>query len=313
MMKTSVRLLGASALVLGLMAAGQPAYAGNGKAALNHLPKDTAMVLTINVDRAKKSGLFKDAMAMAKKDPDFAKNIDKLKAQTGFDVRKHVNTLVIGFDKDFDKNQKTVVMVEGKFNIKRMLAFAKKEKANVVAKSHAGVSFWEVDGDTEFASVKNFMVITKKGGMSGMIDVHKGKAANASKNGELMRMIKGADTSKDLWFVGVLPQSLRSQAKGMLGGNTVDGLTASIDIRKGLAAKLRIIASSAAGAQALSGLMQAGLAQGASDPSVQAMGLGAAMKKISISSKANNVDVAISLTKAELDKITGILKSFMPN
>lgn len=312
MTKTSARLVGATVLLVGLAMAQPQAYAGNGKAAINSLPKDTAMVLTINVDRAKKSGLFKDAMAMAKKDPDFAKNIDMLKAQTGFDVRKHVNTLVVGFDKNFDKNEKVVVLVEGKFNVKKMLAFAKKQKANVVSKSHAGITYWEVDGETEIASAGKLMFITKKGGMTGLLDAHKGKAANASKNGELMRMMKGADTSKDLWFVGVLPQSLRSQAKGMLGGNTVDGLTASVDIKTGLIAKLRIIASSASAAQALSGLMQAGLMQGAGDPTVQAMGLGDAMKKISIKSKANNVDVGIDLSKAELEKLTNIIKSFAP-
>lgn len=312
MRKTSARVLAATVLIAGVAVAQQPAHAGNGKSAVGKLPKDTAMVLTINVDRAKKSGLFKDAMTMAKKDPDMAKGIDMLKAQADFDIRKHVKTLTVGFAKDFDKTEETVILVEGIFNPKKFVNFAKASATSVVEKKHAGVKYWQINNESEMALLKNFMVITKKGAMQGVINVHKGKAANAKRNAQLMKMMKGTDTSKDAWFVGVLPDTLRNQAKGMLGGATVDGVAASVDIKAGLDAKLRVVASTAAAAQALSGLMTMGVKQGANDPSVQAMGLGPALNKVTIKSKANNVDVGIKLSKPELDKIKNILKSFVP-
>jgi hypothetical protein len=294
-----------------LAVATAPAEAGNGKAALAKLPKETSMVLTVNVDRAKKSSLFADAMKLAKQNPDMAKGIDLLKAQASFDVSRDVRTLVVGFDKDFDKTEKAVVLVEGKFNPKKFVKFAKASANKVVDLAHRGIKYYEINGESDMALIKGYMVVTPKGHMKHVIDVHKGKAPGVTRNAEFMKMYKGADTSKDLWFVGVLPQSVRSQAKGMLGGNTVDGLTASVDIRKGLSTSVKLAASSSAGAQQLAGLMQMGLMQGAGDPSLKALGLADAVKKVKIKANAKNVDIDFSLTNAELQKIKNLLKNFL--
>ncbi len=304
MKRISAHVVGAAVLVAGLVLA-QPAQAGNGRSALARLPADTAMVLTINVDRAKGSGMFKDVLAMAKKNADTAKGLDLLKAQAQFDVAKDLKTVVIGFDKDFQTNEHAVLVVEGNFDAKKIMAFAK-TTAKVASAKHRGVSYYKVDNDAEVMFGKGYMIMTKGGHMDRVIDTQKSRKSITS-NKAFMRHYKGADTGKDFWFVGLVPASAKNQMMGM----NLDAIVASVNIAKGLVAKIRLAAADAATAQSMATMMQAGLAQGSSDATIKSLGLGDAIKKVTIKANAANVNVGVNLNDAELAKIKGLLKSFM--
>jgi hypothetical protein len=126
-----------------------------------------------------------------------------------------------------------------------------------------------------------------------------------------MKMFKAADTSKDFWMVAILPKNIRQQLGSQLGGNGFDSIVASVDVKKGMVTQLRLVTATAAAAQSIAGLMKAGIAQSANDPSLKALGLGAVLQNVSVASSANNVDVGIKLSDAELTKIKNLLKSFM--
>ena len=64
-MRFAHRFAGAAAFAVALATASATAFAGDGRAALDRVPKDYGMVMSINVDRAKGSQLYKDAFAMA--------------------------------------------------------------------------------------------------------------------------------------------------------------------------------------------------------------------------------------------------------
>ncbi|HUH00361.1 MAG TPA: hypothetical protein VML75_00120 [Kofleriaceae bacterium] len=308
------RLAGVAAVVsaaaLGLTLAPSAAAAGNGTAVLSSLPKDTGWVMNINVDRAKGSPLFKEALAMARKSPELAAAMDMLKAQASFDVTKDVKTITIGLDADFQTNEKGVVLVEGSFDAKKLLAFAKASGTKAVAGKHMGVSFYTIE-EAEIAVIKGVMVVAPKGGMKSIIEVHKGKAPNVKANGEFMKMLKSADTSKDFWMVAILPKSLRTQLGAQLGGNGFDSMTASVDVKKGLITKLRLATATAAAAQSIANLMKMGIAQSAGDPSLKALGLAGVLQNVTVSATANNVDVGVTLSDAELSKIKNLIKGFM--
>lgn len=308
------RLTGVAAVVgaaaIGLTLVPSTAVAGNGSAVLSSLPKDTGWVMNINVDRAKGSPLYKEALAMASKNPELAAAMAMLKTQGSFDVTKDVKTVTIGLDGDFQTSQKGVVLVEGKFSEKQLLSLAKASGAKATADKHLGVSFWAIE-EAEIAVIKGYMVVAPKGGMKSIIEVHKGKAPNVKANGEFMKMYKNADTSKDFWMVAILPKNLRSQLGAQLGGNGFDGMTASVDVKKGLVSKVRLATATSAAAQSIAGLMKAGIAQGASDPSLKALGLAGALQNITVAASANNVDVGVTLSDAELTKIKNLVKGFM--
>lgn len=304
MKRVSAQIVGAAVLVAGLAFA-QPAQAGNGRSALARLPADTAMVLTVNVDRAKRSGMFKDVLAMAQKNVDTAKGLDLLKAQAQFDIAKDLKTVVIGFDKDFQTNEHAVLVIEGNFNAKKIMAFAKKS-AKVVDAKHAGVRYYKVDKDAELMFGKGYVIMTKGGHMDRVIDAQK-HHKNITSNKAFMRHYKGADTGKDFWFVGLIPPKAKNQMMGM----SLDAIVASIDIAKGLVAKIRLAAADAATAQSMATMMQAGLAQSSNDQTVKTLGLENALKKVTIQANAANVDVGVSLTDAELATIKNLIKTFM--
>jgi hypothetical protein len=236
--------------------------------------------------------------------------MDMLKAQASFDVTRDVKTITIGLDSDFQSSEKGVVLVEGKFDQKKLLKFAQASGAKATAGKHMGVSFYTIE-EAEIAVIKGYMVVAPKGGMKSIIEVHKGKAPNVKANGEFMKMYKGADTSKDFWMVAVLPKNLRTQLGSQLGGNGFDSMTASVDVKKGLITKLRLATATAAAAQSIAGLMKAGIAQSAGDPSLKALGLAGALQNVTVAATANNVDVGITLSDAELTKIKNLVKGFM--
>jgi hypothetical protein len=310
----SKRLAGVAAVVgaaaLGLTLVPNVAAAGNGASVLSSLPKDTGWVMNINVDRVKGSPLFKEALAMAKKNPELAAAMDMMKAQGGFDPTRDVKTITIGLESDFQTNQKGVVMVEGKFSGKMLLNMAKASGAKAVAGSHLGIAYYTIE-EAELAVFKGYLAVAPKGGMKTVIEVHKGKAPSVKSNGEFMKMYKGADKSKDFWMVAILPKNLRQQLGSQLGGHSMDSFTASIDVKKGMVTQLRLATATSAAAQSIAGLMKAGIAQSAGDPSINALGLGAVLKNVTVSSSANNVDVGIKLSDAELTKIKNLVKGFM--
>jgi len=307
------RLAGAVAFAISLATAHAAAVAGDGKAALDRVPQDYGVVMSINVDRAKGSVMFKDAMAIASKNPDFQSKIDMLKAQAGFDVTRDVKTIIIGVNTDAAAtgggDQKAVILVEGKFDLPKIMKFAKTQAAGkaITEQAYAGVKYYAVE-DAEVAVIAPYMVVTPKGHMKNVIDVAKGKAASVKKNAGFMKMLGTTDTSKDFWAVFMVPAMQAKMIAAQLG-HGIDAVGASLDVAKGLNGKVAVATQDPAAAQAIAGIIKAQLPQ--IQPMAQGMGLGDAFKRLVIASDKNMVTVAFDLTVAELTTIKNMLGQFI--
>ncbi len=313
MKMSASRLAGASALVLTLVLSASAAMAGNGKAALGNLPKDTAIVVSIDVDRVKTSPMFQDLLNLSKKNPDFAKTLDMLKAEASFDPAKDVHTIVVGLASDFTKNDDSgIFFMEGKFAEAKFLALAKKAGATSIStEKHRGVKYYVLDGKHEIAFLGKLMAAAPSGKMKEVIDVYRGKKPSVKKNATFMAKMKDTDTSKDFWMVMLMPDEAKKEMSAQLGGNTVDAVMAAVDIQKGVAAKLRLAASSVDGAKALVNLIQVGLASAGGAQELKALGLDGVVSRIKVNQAKANVDIAMDMTPAELAKLKATLGAFM--
>lgn len=312
-MRFAHRFAGAAAIAVALATASATAFAGDGKAALDRVPKDYGMVFSINVDRAKGSQLYKDAFAMAIKNPETKKTLDLLKAQASFDFSRDVKTLVFGINGNQQQpsgDPKMVMLVEGKFDMAKIGAFAKGQGKPVTEATYQGVKYWTVE-DGEMAMMAPYLAITPKGSMSAVIDVFKAKAESVKKNAAFMKMLGTTDTSKDMWGVFLLPQQMGGMVKAQFG-HGVDAAGMSVDIKAGVKSKVQVATASDASAKALADMAKPILATAATSPEVQAMGLGAAVKRVSITTSKNLLNVAFDLTDAELKSLKGMLGAFMP-
>jgi hypothetical protein len=313
-MRFAHRFAGAAAFAVALATASATAFAGDGRAALDRVPKDYSMVLSINVDRAKGSQLYKDAFAMAAKNPETRKTLDLLKAQASFDFSRDVKTLVFGINGNQPQaagsDPKMVVLVEGKFDMTKIGGFAKGQGKKVTEATHQGVKYWTVD-DGEMALMAPYMAITPKGAMTAVIDVFKARADSVKKNAAFMKMLGSTDTSKDLWGVFLIPQQAAGMIKAQFG-HGVDAAGMSVDIKAGMKSKVQVSTASDASAKALADMAKPILATASTSPEVQAMGLGAAVKRVTISTNKNLLNVAFDLTDAELKSLKGMLGAFMP-
>ncbi len=308
-MRFAHRFAGAAAFAVALATASATAFAGDGKAALDRVPQDYGMVFSINVDRAKGSQLYKDAFAMAVKNPETKKTLDMLKAQASFDFSRDVKTLVFGINGNQQQpsgDPKMVMLVEGRFDMAKIGAFAKGQGKPVSEATYQGVKYWTVD-DGEMAMMAPYLAITPKGSMTAVIDVFKAKAASVKKNAAFMKMLGTTDTSKDMWGVFLLPASIKQSVP-----QGVDAAGMSVDIKTGVKSKVQVATASDAAAKALADMAKPFLAQAASSPEVQAMGLNAAVKRVSITTSKNIINVAFDLTEAELKSLKGMLGAFMP-
>jgi len=305
------RLAGIAALVLAVALTATVAHAGTGKSALGKLPKDTSMAFTMNVDRVKKSPLYQDVLKLLQMNQEVAAALDLLKAQTSFDITKHVHTVVVGLPADFQTSEKVILIVEGKFDAAKFLAFAKSKATTVKEHKYRRVTYYTVDGEAGMAFLGNFLVITPKGGITEVLDVHTGKSPSVKANKAFMQLYDDADTSKDFWGVFLFPPDVRKQFKTQTGGYDLEGASIAVDIQSGLATDLRLATTSIAAATALASLVKIGVAAASSDPQAQAIGLGAALSRMQVSQSKANVNIGFSLTPAELATIRAMIKSLL--
>src|SRR5690606_23021052 len=226
------------ALLLPLTAT--PAMADDGSGALGYVPKDTMMVVAIDFETLSKTDIFKDFMAAVMSDSEAKKNLDMLKEATGFDPEKDIKSIVLAVPPDVEKSENFLMIVKGKFDEKKFVAFAEKEaKDGWKAQEHQGVTWYEIENEGGLAFVGDYVIVGTKGSLKAAVDTHKGKADSVKKNKSVNALVKAVDTKNDIWMAISLPDSIRKEMgkQNPMAGDITDA-HASLDFGSGM--KVRI-------------------------------------------------------------------------
>ena len=309
--KKSVVWLAGMALLLSLFMAG-PVVADDGKAALKHIPKETMLVVSINMKRLKGSSLYKEALGMVMADPSAKADFDKLKEATGFDIEKDLDGLVIAAAADFEESEQFLLIAKGNFDEKKFIEFAKSEGANIKTAEHGGLTYYDVDDEAGMAFTDGYLVIGPKPALKAAIDTKAGKMDSVEKHSGLGGMFGTVDTSKDLWFAMELPESVRQElGREAPMGSDVEKVWGALDLNAGLALDVTVGTAKADTATQLEALAQQGLAEAAKDPNVAQLGLDKALAGTKVKADGKNLVVNIKLSEEELNKIKGMLGAMM--
>lgn len=307
--RKSLFLLLAAALVLPLFAA--PAFADDGTAALDFIPKDTMMVISIDLDGMRNSDLFKEVMTAAMSDPEVKDGLAKLKTATGFDAEKDLSSIVIAVPPDVEKTENFLIIAKGKMDEKKVVEFAKQEGGNLKEMTEDGVTWYEIDNEGGVAFMGSHVVLGTKAALKAAIKTKKGGMKNASA-GDVGAMLKSVDTKADVWFAMAIPAALRKEmaAADPMAGE-IESAHASMDFASGLNLKITVNTATADVANQIVEVGKAGIQGIAADPSMAQMGLDAALTKLVLKADGKAIKVGLDLSTEELKKIEQALAPMM--
>ncbi|MDX9719999.1 MAG: hypothetical protein RBU37_04565 [Myxococcota bacterium] len=303
-------MLLAAAFVLPAMAS--TAFADDGTAALDYIPKDYAFVVAIDVDGLKKTSIYSDVMKMLQADKDFQQGVKQFKDATGFDVEKDLSSLVIAAPADVEKSENFIFVAKGKVDEKKAIEFAKKEGAAITDGKHEGQSYYVIDKEGGVAFMGGYVVVAPEAALKAAIEVNKGKKDSIKKSSDMSAMLKGVDTKQNIWMMVALPKSIRDEmsrenplAAGVLNVYGSLGLSSGIDL------KLVAGCDKDDTAKSLVDMANAGLSQAMAEPMVAQMGFDVALKKLSIKASGKDIKVGLSLTDAEFTKLKTTVEALM--
>jgi len=298
--------LGAAALVLATFAG--PAISADGKSALKLAPKDTVLFVSVNFDRLKKSPLYKDAMAMAAANPDTKTALAKLKTEMGVDIEKDVSTISVALPTDFQKSEKFLIVLEGNFDERKIIASAKKEGAKLKTAKHKGQKYYVIDGQGGVAFMGKTVLVGTLETLKAAIAARKGGGGAKG----LVKLVHGVDTGKDAWFVFNVPAAMRKEmAAGDPNAKDLKTLRGSLDLAKGIGLSITMGLSNAAAAKNIGDQIKKQMATAGANPMMAGLGLGAALQRTQVEAKGGDLRVGLSLTPEEVTRIKALVSAGM--
>lgn len=288
-----------------------PARAGDGKNALQLLPDNTALVMTLDMKRIRSSATGKRLLDALLETPDLAEAARALKDVARFDLGRDLETIVIGMADDFERSEHIAVIAEGRFNEVGIVSMARKTATTFVERKHRGIGYYLVNGDTALGFFGGFAVMATKEAMPRVIDVHRRRARSATSNKTLSALVKAADVRSDMWFVFAIPKMLRREIAKETGGHGVDAAMASIDLSSGIRVRARMNLSSKAAAKAIEALARQRMKQMAGDDDLKALGLGGPLGRAKIKRYGFLLELDIEVSLKELGDVERALGALL--
>lgn len=311
-MKKLSSLVGAFIFFSLLASSSSPADAEPGKDALALLPEDTALVLSVDIKSMSRSQLAKDIFAFATRSGDIVETQKRLQEEAKLDLSKDVDSVVIGVAGDIEQAERLVILARGRFDKAKVAGFLKKDAGSSTQKQHRGVTYHALSDGTEFAFIGAYFVATPKGGLSKIIDIHRGKAASAKKNGQLTALTGKGHTKSNMWMAVVLSDAMRQEIAREAGGHSMNAVVAGIDVATDMEVSALMLASDAKAAQALAAMLTSAGQEMAKESSMQMFGLGDAFNKMKVASKDTAVTVELTIPGASLQQLLPVLQGAAP-
>jgi hypothetical protein len=290
-----LRTLAAAALISLATLVSASAHAGDGQRALDLLPRATSLVASWNVARSRLSpvgGQFVDILADGNI---ISGTVQRLRKSMGLDWSRDVDTVVVGLGAEASPAAQLVVLIEGRLDQQKLVAAVQKERG-FRGLIHRGVDYYQT-GKAEIAFLDGYWVTVRRGDMPRIIDVSRGQSASARSNKPLMELLQSVNVGTDLWCVANVPKEMRDEIAAETGSWTLNAVTASMDLRKRVRARVRLGLSDKAAVIAVGAWVRA---RGPSHETIQAMGLSEAVRGVSLSRRDDNLDLTLTITEEDM-------------
>lgn len=317
------RLTFTAVLVGALVALGGCKKKDGAGGSLKLIPKETGVLVSVNVDRLRQNSKQWDRIAKLRdSDAETKKKYEEFVKGSGFDPFTQASGLLIAVPADPNKAKGDFAMVvttNKPVDEKKLIGYATEE-----AKKQGGgdVKTEQYGGKTIYGSAKNeeswatfiddkTFVVAGKDAIKKVVDLGAGKGESVEKNDGLMALAKRADQGAGVWAVGMVPADAQKQ---VAPNATISSAVGSLDFQSGLIAKVQADTASPDEAKKLAETATAQLAEAKKNPMVQMMGFQAVTDgmKVGTEGKAFKVDLALNQQQFDelLTKIEGMAKMF---
>jgi hypothetical protein len=288
-----LRMLAAAALISLATLVSASAHAGDGQRALGILPRNTSLVASWNVARSRLSplgGQFVDILADGNI---ISGTVQRLRTSMGLDWSRDVDTVVLGLGMEGSLAAQLVVLIEGRVDQQKLVAAAQKERG-FRGLIHRGVDYYQA-GKAEIAFLDGYWVTARRGAMPQIIDVSRGQSASARSNKPLMELLQSVNVGTDLWCVANVPKDMRQEIA--TGSWTVNTVAASMDLKKRVRARVRLGLTDRAAVIAVGAWVRD---KGPTNETIQATGLSAAVRGVSLSRRDDSLDLTLTITEDDM-------------
>lgn len=261
-----------------------PVAAQAGDADLSLVPKDTAMVLHVNMARFRNSTFFKTVVSGMLNAPAIKMQVAAAKTEMGFDPTTDLDSITIIAPTNMGQpGAEPLVMLQGKSLDQKAIA-AKINKGSITVAS--------AKGRLLLGENKAVTAAQKGGGAAGL---------NA--------LLGKTNQKADLWFVANLPPALQQQmAAGNPMAKGMKSMRGSIDFAAGL--KLDMAVNTPMAKQAAAEGTKA-MQQALKEPMITQMGLAPMLQKLQIKANGNDLTVGVALNDAEVGKLQMMAQMMM--
>ncbi len=297
--------------------AGPQAGAAKAEDMLSLLPKDVRGVMVVDVHRIMEVETVKKAI---EEDENYQKYQEFIQ-ETGVDPQKDIFFFVAAFagEKDEEKMQEGVALLNMKYNRDLLLAKIKKEGAEVSETVYDGVTVYQgVQAESQkpfsgaFLDDSNIVVGTDAH-VKKVIDVYQKKAENVLKNQDISNLIKGMNKSAMAYGTFLIPPGVMkgaaSQNPMLSAFESITSIILAFDYKdKTFLAEIKAQSPDAAKnkqiADALNGFKALGAAAASKEPE-----LGELLNRIEIASAADSVKITASIPEETVKSLSQKLKT----
>jgi hypothetical protein len=296
-------MLAAAALVSLVSLASAPAQAGDGQRALDILPRDTSLVASWNVARSRLSPVGAKFIDLLADGGVISGTVQRLRKSMGMTWRRDVDTVILGLGKAGSPGAQLVMLIEGRVDQQKLVAAAQKERG-FRGLIHRGVDYYQI-GKAQIAFLDGYWITTRRGAMPRLIDVSRGQSASTRSNKALVALLQSVNVGTDLWCVATVPKSTRKEIAAETGSWTMTEVTASVDLKKRVRARVRLGLSDRAAVISVGSWLRA---KGPTHETIQAMGLSAAVRGMSLSRRDDNLDLTLTVTPDDMATLARYLR-----
>ncbi len=294
--------------------------AAAGEALTKMIPASATGVVAIDVQRL----MGTDGARKALQDPKAKEKLAEFVRMSGIDPAKDISYIGIGLSGAPAGGTKGLdggVVVSLKYDKAKLQGLIKEKAPEVKEEIYDGVTIYtNLDGGQGAKQTMraaflddSHIILGSEGGLKGLIDVHRKKAASLAKNAEMAAILKTVDKSGLLWGAVAIPQELLQkglesspQLKALEG---VKAVTLMFDDRvSGVVADIRTLGGTkdqnANLAAALNGLKALGAMSAAQRPA-----FGEALNGIQITSGDDYTRLELTISHEVLDKLGEMAKA----
>lgn len=287
-------------------------------------PVATKIVAAIDVAQLRASPAAAKLAAEAQQNPADQQEIEEFARRTGFDPLKQLSSITVAFPEEARAHGELgVVMRAEHLDETRLVAYVRdqlqKKGDDLVATAHGRFTLWSSRSDPGligfFIDERTFAL---GGGGWGLRMADLAETArpgdSAATNVDLVNLVERAAGTHALWAAAIVPESTRKSLAAdphFADAAAILTLSASIDLAKGLDARLLADLATAAEARALAGKVTEALRDGKRNPQVLMLGLGPYLDGIGAKATERTFEVDASLNEPALDDLLSRLSGLL--